>query len=146
MAEPVDADADLRTQVAALVSAQQDRAPELVQRVRDATARLSVPDAGGCRARDALADVGYRARIDVDVPTASRHRREAWLKSAVKRLIRWYLAYLGDQVSVLGAAISRLGAALVERTEAIETSAGHLAERVDDLDARLRRLEGDGGR
>ena len=137
---------DVRAEVSELAARHERSDPDLLRRVRDAIAPFARTGSAALDARRALAEVRFRARIDVDVPTASRRRRETWLKSAVKRLVRWYLSYLGDQVSVLGAAITRLGEAIVQRTEATEQATQRLSSRVDGLEERVAGLERRGGR
>jgi BMFP domain-containing protein YqiC len=63
------------------------------------------------------------------------------LKEAVKRLCRWYLRYLGNQVVVLGRATARLGELLVERIDALEDTTGAMRRDVDQLAQRVEQLE-----
>lgn len=118
--------------------------PGYLDHIRRATARLSVRAGAAADARAALADVEQASRIDVDVPTASAVRAKAVAKDAAKRLVGWYLNYLGQQVTVLGQAAVRLGGVLVERTEELQAASDRLRADVDALSARVDRLERDG--
>ncbi|HWG74296.1 MAG TPA: hypothetical protein VG184_09605 [Acidimicrobiales bacterium] len=146
-------------------------APGYLERVRQATGRLAVrarpagvgghedatPDApaherrgadaggpldtGAGAARLALLAVEDAATIDVDVPVASRQRAAQPLKAGVKRLVGWYVSYLGQQVTVLGRSVTRLGAVLVERTEELDARTEAISGDVARLAERIERLE-----
>jgi hypothetical protein len=112
-----------------------------LDRIRRATARLAATEAPRDDARAALGIVQEHANIDVEVPTASRFRAGMLLKSAVKRLIRFYVTYVTRQVGLLGQAMVRFGEALVERTERLEQSSGAVEDRVGELERRVEGLE-----
>jgi hypothetical protein len=112
-----------------------------LDRIRLATHRLAPVDAGPADLRAALALLDAQATIDVDVPTASRLRAGSSVKQAVKVATAWYLRYLGNQVTLLGQATVRFGAALVERTETLEESSAALGRELADLAARVADLE-----
>jgi hypothetical protein len=115
-------------------------APGYADEVRRRTAALGVTAAGG-DVRAALAAVEEASCIDVDPPSPRKPVAAGVLKETVKRLCRWYLRYLGNQVVVLGRATVRLGEVLVERTDALEHSAGAMRRDLDQLAQRVERLE-----
>jgi hypothetical protein len=116
-------------------------APGYLAKVRDAVARLGWRPLADGDARGALLEVEDLSSMDLDVPTLSRHRSLRVLKWGVKRLVGWYLRYLGQQVTALGQATARLGGALVEQTERLEGSNARLEEAVTELRSRVERLE-----
>jgi hypothetical protein len=81
--------------------------------------------------RRALAGIERSARIDVDVPTASRLPLARWVKALVKRTVGWYLNFLGQRITIFGRAVVALGAALTDRVESLE-------DRVEALERRER--------
>jgi hypothetical protein len=116
-------------------------APGYLATVRQATARIARRDPGADRARDALALLGDVVEIDTDVPTRSARPLVGLVKQAVKRLVGWYLRYLGDQVTVLGRSTHALGAALVDDGERRDAELGDLRRRVAELADRVDQLE-----
>jgi hypothetical protein len=115
--------------------------PGYVERVRRATSRLAARPGALADPRialDALADV---ATIDAVVPTGSARRSVRLAKLVIRRLLGWYLRYLGAQVTVLGQATVRLGAALVERTEELGDETAKLQRQVTAMAERLDALE-----
>lgn len=119
-------------------------APGYLERIRRATAALAVRQGADGDARAALADVEDAATVDIDAPTASARPAGRVAKDMTKRLVGWYVGYVGRQVSVLGHATARLGALLLERTEALEAATDRLGAEVERLAARVERLERDG--
>jgi hypothetical protein len=115
-------------------------APGYLERVRELAARLGVAQAGD-DARGALAVVEDLAVIDVDAPTASTLMPVGWLKAVIKRLVRWYLGYVGRQMTAFGQAVADLGGLLLERTEAVESATTALRADLDELGQRVRSLE-----
>jgi len=116
-------------------------APGYLERIRSATGRLAARDTSAGDAWAALATVEDHARVDVDVPIASRRRELSWLKGLVKRLTAWYLGYLGHQVTLLGESVVRFGGLLVQRTEELEESTGRAHADIQALAERIERLE-----
>jgi hypothetical protein len=110
-------------------------------KIRRATARLGSSDVASEDLRGALLAVEDHARIDLDVPTVSTRKVAAMTKAVVKRLIGWYVRYIGDQMTLLGHALVRLGSGLVEHTERLEETTDALAADVAALSARVDRLE-----
>ena len=116
-------------------------APGYLELVRRVATRLAARPGTLGDPRIALDALGAVTTVDVDVPTASRRRGVRLVKVMIRRLIGWYLRYLGDQVTVLGQATSRLGAALVERTEQLGDETARLQRDVRVLAERVDRLE-----
>lgn len=120
-------------------------APGYLDQVRQASGRLARHGSDFDHVRSLVADVNDAAQIDVEVPTRSRLRAGRVLKTAIKRLVGWYLRYLGDQVAQLGEAVVRLGDAVAERSETIEGRTKRLELDLATLEGRVARLEGEGG-
>jgi hypothetical protein len=112
-----------------------------IEEVRRAAGRLAVREAGPQAARDALADVEDLSDIDIEVPTDSPDVVPKYLKRLVKRVVRWYIRYVAAQVTALGQALSRLGSELIDRIDGLEASTNKLDARLEDLTARVERLE-----
>lgn len=119
----------------------EQEAPGYLEHVRSAAARLAVTDREPSDIRAALLDVEDTATIDIDIPTASRQPAARFVKAAVKRLIGWYLRYVGQQITAFGQAVTRLGTTVADRTEAIEARTAELETQVADLSGRIDRLE-----
>ena len=117
-----------------------------VERVRRLTERLAARDVGPDDASGALDAVRGVVVVDVDAPTASTRPEARLLKTGVKRLTAWYLAYLAEQVNDLGFALLRLGETLAARADRAEAASGDLGARLDQLEDRVHRLEGTQGR
>jgi hypothetical protein len=118
---------------------------DTLERIRAATARMGTRDADQDDARAALATLEGLVEIDLDVPTGSRRRSTGLLKGAIKRLIGWYLRYVGHQVTLVGQAVVRLGTVLTDRTETLERKVAGDRRDVEDLAARVARLERQAG-
>src|ERR1700681_386349 len=73
--------------------------------IRAAAAGLAALDVDPDDPRAALALLRRHVDIDTDVPAGSRLRGAALVKRSVKRLIGWYLRYVGQQVTLLGQAV-----------------------------------------
>jgi hypothetical protein len=116
-----------------------------LDRVRGALARVASAHATPDDARSALLAVEDYVGIDVDVPTVSRWRPVSLLKRAIKRLTRWYFGYVAHRITLLGYAIVRFGFASLELTDDLQQTTRALRDRVDDLEARVDRLERRGG-
>ena len=116
-----------------------------VAQARTGAERLGVRDAGPDPSRDALADLESILPFDADPPSSSAGTAAGMVKSAVKRLVRWYLAYLANQVTALGEATVRLGSHLADRVDDLDETARRQSARIDELDRRLKRLETSSG-
>ena len=114
-------------------------------RVRAAAARLSVTEGGRDDVRSAALLLEQQAVIDLEVPVASRTLPQRLVKQMVRKLIGWYVRFLGHQVGILGQATARLGLSVAERLDRME--AEHTAERtamaaeIARLSARVAELE-----
>lgn len=115
-------------------------APGYLEAARGGAARLGVRDTS-TDAGAVVAAVEELSLIDLDVPTGSRIPIARYAKRAVKRLVSWYLGYIGRQINAFGQAVANLGLMLVERTERIESDLRILDARVDQLTARMEALE-----
>jgi hypothetical protein len=116
-------------------------APGYLDRVRDAANRLAPRHLDGSDAYAAVVTVEDLALIDLDVPTGSRLPLGSLLKKAIKRLVGWYLSYLGRQLSGFGQGVAHLGWILVDRTDRLEGVAASLQENVAALAERVAELE-----
>jgi hypothetical protein len=116
-------------------------------RVRTAAARLSVTEGGRDDVRSAALLLEQQAVIDAEVPVASRTRPQRLLKLVIRKLIGWYVRFLGHQVSLLGQAAARFGLVVADRLDQFEAEHGAeraaltaeiaaLAARVAELEAR----------
>jgi hypothetical protein len=116
--------------------------PGYLTKVRRAAARLGVHTAAQADDLEVLLeDVADQARIDVEVPTASRRREGVYLKKAIKLGTRWYLRYLANQMTAFGESVSRLGRELAARTDALDARADALRADVEALRRRVDQLE-----
>jgi hypothetical protein len=113
--------------------------------VRTAAARLAVTEGGGDDVRSAALLLEQEAVIDVDVPVASRTLPQRLVKQMVRKLVGWYVRFLGHQVGVLGQATARLGLAVAERLDRMEAEQGAeravMAAEIAALQARVAELE-----
>jgi len=114
-------------------------------RVRTSAARLAVTEGGGDDVRSAALLLEQQAAIDVEAPVASRALPQRLLKQVVRKLIGWYVRFLGHQVGVLGQAAARLGLVVAERLDRMEAEQGAeraaMAARISALEARVAELE-----
>lgn len=113
--------------------------------VRTAIARLAVTEGGRDDVRSAALLLEQEAVIDVEVPVASRTLPQRLVKQAVRKLVGWYVRFLGHQVGVLGQATARLGLAVAERLDRMEAEQGAeravMAAEIAALQARVAELE-----
>jgi hypothetical protein len=119
---------------------------EYVERVRVATTALGLVDdaAGGVRHAALLLEA--QSAIDTNVPVAGASRGRRLVKAGAKRLVGWYVRYLGDQVSVLGRSAARLGLAVADRMEHLDAEAARSRAELEALRARVAELEAALGR
>ncbi|HVW34855.1 MAG TPA: hypothetical protein VHL53_20140 [Acidimicrobiia bacterium] len=134
---------------AARLAAAGDFPAGYVARARTAAARLSVTEGARDDVRSAALLLEQQAVIDLEVPVASRSLPQRLVKQFVRKLIGWYVRFLGHQVALLGQAAARLGLTVAERLEGLEAEQSAeraatqaeiaaLAARVADLEARPR--------
>ncbi|HXW79280.1 MAG TPA: hypothetical protein VEJ84_07255 [Acidimicrobiales bacterium] len=112
-----------------------------IEKVREATRRLSARQVEPDNVRGSLVTLRDMSNFDAEVPTASNRREWEYLKKAVKRLTVWYMRYMAEQLNAFAASAVRLGDALAAKTEELESVTEDLAVRMTAAEARLRRLE-----
>lgn len=116
-----------------------------VERVRAATTRLGAVEVSPDDMRAALVLLEQQSRIDVVVPVSSAHRSVGLLKKVLRKLMIFYVRYLGHQVTLLGEATVRFGSAVTDRVERLEEHTAEDRRRQEDelaaLSARVDRLE-----
>jgi hypothetical protein len=114
-------------------------------RVRTAAARLAVTEGVRDDVRSAALLLEQQAVIDVEVPVASRTLPQRLVKQVVRKLVGWYVRFLGHQVGILGQATARFALVVAERLDRIEaaqaTADAAQAARVAALEARVAELE-----
>jgi hypothetical protein len=114
-------------------------------RVRTAAAGLAVTEGSRDDVRSTALLLEQQAVVDVDVPVASRSLPQRLVKQVVRKLIGFYVRFLGHQVGILGQATARFALVVAERLDRIE--AAHSAERaamaaeLAALQARVAELE-----
>ena len=93
---------------------------------------------------DAIRDVCLPMHL-VDVKVCSVDDIWSGLKLVIRKLIGWYVRFLGQQVSLLGQAAARLGLMVADRLDQFEAEQGAeraaLAAQVAALEARVAELE-----
>lgn len=114
-------------------------------RVRTAAARLAVTEGDRDDVRSAALLLEQQAVIEVDVPVAGRALPQRLVKQVVRKLIGWYVRFLGHQVGVLGQAAARLGLTVAERLDRMEAEQKAerevMAAEIARLQARVAELE-----
>ena len=114
-------------------------------RVRAAAARLAVTEGVQDDVRSAALLLEQQAVIDVEVPVASRTLPQRLVKQVVRKLIGWYVRFLGHQVGILGQATARFALLVAERLDRIEAAQSveraALASEIAALQARVAELE-----
>ena len=145
--------ADVATRVveaARARAAKPDYPAAAIDHVRTATARLGALEVAPDDMRAALVVLEQQAQIDVVVPVSSSHRSVGYLKKAVRKLMLFYVRYVGHQVTLLGEATVRFGSAVTDRVERLEERTGEERQRLEgelaELRARVDQLEGRAGR
>jgi len=123
---------------------------ETIEAVRAATSWMAAEATPG-DVRQAAQLVVHQAGVAVEPQLWSPGPVRRLVKQVVHRLIGWYVRVLAQQVKTLGEATARLGLAVAERTERLQSEAASdraaVSARLDGLSDRLARLEalvGDG--
>ena len=131
---------ELRREIAA-AAAGRSRSPgfptERLARIRTAAARLAPDQARAGDLRQAALLLERQAVVDLEVPTASTVPGAALVKLVLKKLMIWYLRFLGHQITSLGQATARFGLAVAARVDRVEADVETLQERVSRLEASL---------
>jgi hypothetical protein len=116
-----------------------------VARVKAATGRLAVTEGGRDDVRSAALLLEQQATIDVEAPVASRTLPQRLVKQAVRKLVGWYVRFLGHQVGILGQATGRFALAVAERLDRLEAAQSAereaMAAQIVALEARVTELE-----
>lgn len=138
MAEEVQAEAERLTADPGFPAA-------YLARVRAAAARLGVTEGVQDDVRSAALLLEQQAVIDVEVPVASRTLPQRLVKQVVRKLVGWYVRFLGHQVGILGQATARFALVVSERLDRVEAAqtvvAKAQAARIAALEARVAELE-----
>jgi hypothetical protein len=127
------------------LAAEPDFPAVYLARVRTAAARLAVTEGVQDDVRSAALLLEQQAVIDVEVPVASRTLPQRLVKLAVRKLVGWYVRYLGHQVGILGQATARFALVVAERLDRIEATQtaerAAMAAEIAALQARVAELE-----
>jgi hypothetical protein len=114
-------------------------------RVRTAAARFAVTEGGQDDVRTAALLLEQQAVIDVEGPVASRTLPQRLVKLVVRKLVGWYVRFLGHQVGILGQATARFALIVAERLDRIEAAQSAeraaMAAEIAALQARVAELE-----
>jgi hypothetical protein len=116
-------------------------APGYLHKVRRAANELGLGGTGLADVWAVLADLRAVAQVSVAAPTASRWRAGHVVKAVVRRLIGWYVHYLGAQVNDLGDAMIRFGEAMVDKSVELEHRTRRHEADLNSLAGRVQRLE-----
>jgi hypothetical protein len=130
--------ADLAEEIAAAARARTEQADfpaDKVGRIRAAAARLAASEFRPDDLRHAALLLERQATIDLQVPTASRVPGVSLVKRTLKKLMIWYLRYLGHQITSFGQATARFGVTVANRVDGLDAEVADLRERVARLEA-----------
>ncbi len=113
--------------------------------MRTAAARIAVAEGGQDDVRSAALLLEQQAVIDVEAPVASRALPQRLVKLLVRKLVGWYVRFLGHQVGILGQATARFALIVAERLDRIEAAQAAeqaaTAAQIAALQARVAELE-----
>ncbi|HEV8624939.1 MAG TPA: hypothetical protein VG034_10830 [Acidimicrobiia bacterium] len=127
------------------LAAEPDFPAAYLARVRTAAARLAVTEGDRDDVRSAALLLEQQAVIDVEVPVASRTLPQRLVKQVVRKLVGWYVRFLGHQVGILGQATARFALVVAERLDRIEAAQAAeraaVANEIAALRARVAELE-----
>jgi len=112
-----------------------------LERVRSARSRLGVIELSPGDLSSALSLLEQYVTVDADVPTASNHLALGFGKRLLKRAFAFYARYLGQQVTLLGEAMVQYGTTVGERVDRLDGVLETTRASLDELEARIRRLE-----
>jgi hypothetical protein len=116
-------------------------APGFLDRVRAEAGKRALADLDGTDVGAALVAIEELSDIDLDVPTASRRPVVRYAKQLVKRVVRWYLGYIGRQVTALGHAIAHYGTVMDDRATKLEGRVSGVEASIAEMAGRIERLE-----
>ena len=123
-------------EAAAARAAEPDFPAPAIRRIRAAAGRLAATEFRPDDLRHAALLLERQATIDLQVPTASRVPGVSLVKRSLKKLMIWYLRYLGHQISSFGQATARFGVTVANRVDELEAEVADLRERVARLEER----------
>ena len=123
-------------EAAAARAAEPDFPASSIGRIRAAAGRLAASEFRPDDLRHAALLLERQATIDLQVPTASRVPGVSLVKRSLKKLMIWYLRYLGHQISSFGQATARFGVTVANRVDELEAEVADLRERVARLEER----------
>ena len=123
-------------EAAAARAAEPDFPATAIGRIRSAASRLAASEFRPDDLRHAALLLERQATIDLQVPTASRVPGVSLVKRSLKKLMIWYLRYLGHQISSFGQATARFGVTVANRVDELEAEVADLRERVARLEER----------
>lgn len=106
-----------------------------ITRIRAAAARLAASEFRPDDLRHAALLLERQATLDLQVPTASRLPGVSLVKRTLKKMMIWYLRFLGHQISAFGQATARFGVTVSNRVEGLEAELEDLKQRVARLEA-----------
>jgi hypothetical protein len=105
-----------------------------IARIRAAAGRLAASEFRPDDLRHAALLLERQATLDLQVPTASRVPGVALVKRALKKLMIWYLRFLGHQITSFGQATARFGVTVANRVDGLEDEVAELRKRVERLE------------
>lgn len=118
---------------------------DYLARVRTAAARLAVTEGVQDDVRSAALLLEQQAVIDVEAPVASRTLPQRLVKLLVRKLVGWYVRFLGHQVGILGQATARFALMVAGRLDRMEAAQAAeraaMAAEIAALQARVAELE-----
>ena len=124
------------SEAAAARAAEPDFPVATIGRIRAAAGRLAASEFRPDDLRHGALLLERQATIDLQVPTASRVPGVSLVKRSLKKLMIWYLRYLGHQISAFGQATARFGVTVANRVDALDAEVADLRERVARLEER----------
>lgn len=116
------------------------QAPGYLARARRLAGDLGLPPSPAERVTRAIDLVDETAQVNADASTYSAQLVGRVMKTAVGRLVRWYMLHLAGQVANLGGSVSWLGRALYDYTSEVEKELQALRSEVEQLRARVDQL------
>ena len=137
---PVLPRASLADEIAAAAAARAEEADfpmTKVQRFRAAAGRMAASEFRPDDLRHGALLLERQANIDLQVPTASRVPGVSLLKRVLKKLMIWYLRFLGHQISAFGQATARFGVTVANRVDSLDSDVAELRTRVEALEQKV---------
>ena len=117
------------------------QSPGYLARARRLAGDLGLPPTPAERVVRAMDLVDETAQVNADASTYSAQLVGRVMKTAVGRLVRWYMLHMAGQVANLGSSVSWLGRAMYDYTAGLEAEVSRLRVEVDQLRARVDELQ-----